>query len=174
MTDHIVIGEGLGLALTNGGLLTFASQIQRAYPKLNLITFGSSVDDIIDDLTSLPDTDRIIIGGYSRGANLAPGIAKAIKRPVEYLFQFQPSYWYGYRTEPVPANVRRAFCVYNPYFFETFGLGFLRSYKAEDNTATVMEVVMAQDSHGGVQYNPAYRTKVLAAIGDALKPKGVS
>lgn len=166
MADYCMMGEGLGDELTSGGFLALANTITQHFPRLNVRTFGGDMDAVVDLLTSLPTGDRVIIGGYSRGADYAPTIAKRIVRPVVYLFQFQPSIYYF--SDPVTSNVKKAFCVYNPWWVETFGLGFRRSYKEEGNEVTDMEVVMAHDSHGGVQYNPAYQSRVIRDIGEAL------
>lgn len=164
---RIRVGEGLGGALTNQGLLPFVEVIKKSYPGVDVDTFEDDVEGIAEELTSFPASDKIIIGGYSRGADYTPTIAAKVPRQVDYIFMFQPSIWYP--SGPVTSNVLKGYCVYNPFWFETFGLGFRRPYKAEGNTVTQMEVVMAQDSHGAVQYNPTYQSRVLRDIGSIVK-----
>lgn len=170
--DYLYMGEGLGNDATSGSFVNLGKTLRRTYPTLKVFIQGWSVDQVVASLKALTDADSVMIGGYSRGADYAPLIARDYGKPVAYLFQFQPSLYYP--SCPVTSNVTKAFCVYNPWWFETGGLGYRRSYKAEGNLHTDMLVTMANDSHAAVQGNPIYQSRVIRDVGEALaKPKGV-
>lgn len=83
----------------------------------------SDVQTIVDAILAAPKDAIICVGGDSLGANEAPAIAQALrgKRTIHYLFGFQRSQ-YGVQVD-VPDNVLVADSIFDPNWFDTFGLG---------------------------------------------------
>jgi hypothetical protein len=86
---------------------------------------------------------RIIIGD-SLGACNAPGYAGMFKS-IDYIAGFQPS-WYGAHI-PVPAVVKRAHCIYDPYWIDTGGLGAYEWEVAPGNKTTKLLVTAHRGAH---------------------------
>lgn len=163
-----IIGLGLGGRVTSGGIVGLQGIIKQAYPTLNVLVYnGARLSPVIQMLKEqVRAVDKLIVGGYSWGADNTSIIANALPRTIDYLFALQPSVYYP--TKPLGPNVKEALCVYNPWWFETFGLGFERLRLAEGNHTTIFNLVQTSDSHPSVQYDPKYRTMILAGIGRAL------
>lgn len=173
MTVVVRIGYGLGGRMTSGGIDRLVQTIAETYPLVDVDAHSSGeMESIIGELNHLQPTDKIVVGGYSWGADNAPIICSRVPRPIEYCFQLQPSFYYP--STPITSNVKKALCVYNPWFWETGGLGFKRGYKAEGNTVTDMQVIMAHDAHPAVDDNPVYHAMIVRAIGAIFKPKGTA
>lgn len=103
---------------------------------------------IADEIADLPDDVKVVIGGASLGANMAPWIAATVHpRPVDLVFGIQPSL-YGTRN-PVSKNVKRALCIYNPSALITGGLGAYRWELAPGNKATALVVKESNAVHPG-------------------------
>jgi hypothetical protein len=81
------------------------------------------IHTIANAAIAVPKGDKIAIGGDSLGSNEAVAIANALKgkRDIDLLFGFQRSD-YGVQGT-VPSNVIQAVDIYNPYWWQTLGLG---------------------------------------------------
>lgn len=163
-----IIGLGLGGTYTSGGMVELQGIIKQTFPSLNVLRYsGERLSGVIQMLREqVPASDRLIVGGYSWGADNTSIIAAKVGRTVDYLFALQPSVYYP--TTPLGTNVREALCVYNPWWFETFGLGFERLKLAEGNQSTHLKLIKTSDSHPSVQYDQTYRAMILAGIKQAL------
>lgn len=117
---------------------------------------------IADRIKQLPDDARVIVGGASLGANMAPWIAAAVyPRPVDLIFGIQPSL-YGGRYE-ITRNVRSAPCIYNPVWLLTFGLGAYQWQREASNHSTVLTTRTSYALHPGDNVT-AVQDYILAAI----------
>lgn len=163
-----IIGLGLGDILTSGGMVELQGIIKKAYPHLNVLRYnGARLRPVIQMLKEqVSAVDKLIVGGYSWGADNTSIIADALPRTIDFLFALQPSVYYP--TTPLRSNVKEALCVYNPWWFATFGLGFEQLRLAEGNHTTTLNLVQTSDSHPSVQYDQIYRAMILAGIGRAL------
>lgn len=94
-------------------------------------------------LESHQDEITIIVGD-SLGACNAPGFAGSLKT-VSYIAGFQPS-WYGAHV-PVPSSVKRAHCIYDPFWLDTGGLGAYEWVLAPGNRTTKLLVTVHRGAH---------------------------
>jgi hypothetical protein len=141
--------------------------IKLKYPQVTVLTYnGGRLSGIIEMLRTEYQGWDLIVGGYSWGADNTSIIAAKAGRPIKYLFALQPSVYYP--TSPLWSNVKEALCVYNPYWFETGGLGFRELTLAPGNATTKLVLDAESDSHPYIQYDLNVRAKVMAGIGRAL------
>lgn len=162
-----MIGMGLGGEFTSQGIIELQKLIKQKYPQMNVQRYrGERLSGVIDVLTRQPEGTRFIIGGYSWGADNVSIIAARLGRPIEFAFALQPSVYYP--TTPLGPNVKEALCVYNPWWFETAGLGFQKLALAQGNNTTKLSLVQTHDSHPYVQYDPIYRKMIFEGIDRAL------
>lgn len=167
MNTLVLIGLGLGDKYTSGGMIELQQAIKQKYPNVTVLTYnGARLSGIISMLQTEYKGWDLIVGGYSWGADNTSIIAAKAGRAIKYLFALQPSVYYP--TSPLWANVKEAYCCYNPYWFETGGLGFRELTLAPGNTTTKLVIDPEADSHPQVQYDLNVRAKVMAGIGRAL------
>lgn len=171
MSVYISAGLGLGNSLTSGGFLDTVAAIRSKYPQVECHTYNNGyMNSAITKLRSLPMSTRIILLGYSWGADNTSIIASRLGR-VDMIYALQPSVYYP--TTPIGPNVLEATCVYNPNWFETFGLGFERFKLASGNTKTKFNLITTSDSHPSVQYDLKYRQQILDGVGRVVNSTGV-
>jgi len=96
------------------------------------------------DFMKSPAEFRGIVGD-SLGACNAPLFAQQYGKRVDYIAGFQPSL-YGVH-QPVPSNVVRAHCIYDPYWIDTGGLGAYRWELAPGNHTTKLIVTEHRGAH---------------------------
>ncbi len=172
MSVYISAGLPLGNSLTAGGFLDTVAAIRSKYPQVTCRTYNNGyMNSTLTTLKLLPMGTKIILIGYSWGADNCSIIASRIGRTVDMIYALQPSVYYP--TTPIGSNVLEATCVYNPNWFETFGLGFERFKLASGNTKTKFSLVTTSDSHPGVQYDLKYRQQILDGVGRVVNPTGV-
>ena len=93
------------------------------------------------------------LAGDSLGAGSAAQYAGDLKKPVDYVAGFQPS-MHDERTQIingegiifVPANVKRAHCVYDPWWIDTAGLGSAK-YRETDTHKTKLLITEHRGAH---------------------------
>jgi hypothetical protein len=113
-------------------------------------------------IKQLPPEHKIIIGGASLGANMAPWIAAAVyPRPVDLIFGIQPSLYGG--KYPISKNVRNALCIYNPVWLMTLGLGAYQWQRDTINHSTVLTTRSSYALHPGDNVN-AVQDAILAEV----------
>lgn len=172
MSVYISAGLPLGNEFTAGGFLETINSIRQKYPQVGCETYrNGEMNATITRIRSMPMSAKIILLGYSWGADNTSIIASKISRPVEFLYALQPSVYYP--TTPLASNVKEAVCVYNPTWIDTMGLGFERLKLAEGNMTTKFSLVATTDSHGSVQYDLKYRQQILDGVGRVVNPTGV-
>jgi hypothetical protein len=120
----VVLLEGLGGRITSGGIVSLQEELSvipntRAPLPLAQHNWRDAVKLIQQQN---PET-KIVLIGYSLGANNSTYVAKNVKH-VDELIAIQASVW-G-RATAVGENVDKAIEVYNPKFWRTAGLGAKR------------------------------------------------
>jgi len=168
MSTLLVMGLPLGGRSTAAGFLGLQAKIKQQFgDKVTILVYvGERVENIIQMLHEQYPGWDLIVGGYSWGADNTSIIAAKSGRAIKFLFALQPSVYYP--TTPLGPNVKEALCVYNPWWFETMGLGFQRLTLAPGNTTTQLTMDAEHDSHPYVQSDPQVWAKVLAGIGRAV------
>lgn len=163
MNTLCLMGLGLGGKLTSGGFIETQGVITKQFPQIKVLRYdGERLSNVIQMIKDQYVGWDLIIGGYSWGSDNTSIIAAAVPNKVKFIFALQPSVYYP--TTPLKTNVREALCVYNPYWFETMGLGFQKLALADGNTVTKLNLVQTSDSHPSVQYDLKYRQMILDGI----------
>jgi hypothetical protein len=114
-------------------------------------------------IMSKPRSHRIVLYGYSCGANSISTIAyglNAAHRALD-IAGIQPSVWCG--GHPITRNVHHAWQVYSGCI-RTLGLGCRRYRHAEGNNVTEIEAVHRWQSHFWVDTDPDVQRDVLTVI----------
>ncbi len=187
MKTHLFLmyGQGGGAvdAVLSGDGLGYIQKLADAMPDVvahdPLLVYDRSIvqsaftwdagQAIYDEAQKIPVTDRLIIGGVSLGANVAPYVASVLRRPVELIFGIQPS-MYGPKNL-VSSNIRRAVCIYNPIWFMTGGLGAYYWRVMPGNSQTEMLYQYSYWPHPG-DNNSGVRNRVLQEIKAVATTKG--
>ena len=152
------------------GLVDMAGEL-RALPDVEVATYQhQSWRSLVDDINRQPKGTRILIVGYSLGANNAILVANSVAY-VDSIVALQPSMLTTKDT--LTGTVGKIIEIYNPNPWMTFG--GMGSAKLE---APNIEYVVNNDSHPGAQFNKEFRNIVrnevarLAAL-DVVKPAPV-
>jgi hypothetical protein len=152
------------------GLVDMASEL-KAQPDVEVATYQhQSWRSLVDDINRQPKGTRILIVGYSLGANNAILVANSVAY-VDSIVALQPSMLTSKDT--LTGTVGKIIEIYNPNPWMTFG--GMGSLKLE---APNIEYVVNNDSHPGAQFNTEFRNIVrtevarLAAL-DAVKTASV-
>lgn len=144
-------GQGVDAVLSGGGGIDrLASRIRSLGPSVECVVYNwDQAQKIYDKVKSLPNDVQIVIGGTSLGANETPrNAAYLAPRVVHYAFGIQPSL-YG-RKNLLPPNVRKALCIYNPWWAPTsFGFGSYCWSKAPGNLMTKLYTCNTYAPHPG-------------------------
>lgn len=149
MTNVVYASYGLGGAAVevwNTGLRLFVERCQ----KIGLDTRKSpynwnDINTILADIRTLPSTAKIAVGGASLGDDEATDIAVHTPKTIHYLYGFQCSTyakWYG-----IPITVRAADNIYNPNWWETWGLGSGQWFLAPGNKITTLRNIPIRAPH---------------------------
>lgn len=91
---HIFIIYGQGGILTSYGISLLASRIAKTWPKAKVSTHGwkTSIIEIVPKINSLPESELIILIGYSLGANAVDWVSAAVpKREIALSVAYDPS-----------------------------------------------------------------------------------
>lgn len=151
----VALGLGSGIDLLHRRVVALG--VESARPRS-----WHEFEKIAGEIQELPPDAKVVIGGTSLGANMAPWIAATVyPRPIELIFGVQPSL-YGTRN-PISKNVRRALCIYNPNWFLTLGLGGYQWERAPNNHQTVLVTRTSYASHPGINV-ASVQEAVLAEI----------
>ena len=144
----VVLLHGLGGASTSPGIDRLHDEVKAISPDIAVLTvYDQSQWQAAEAAIKKYTVEKLVVIGYSMGANATTFIADALKpRKVSLLVAIQPTVWEN--ADPVGTNVDRAIEVYNPTFANTAGfgtrklLGFHLTYITKD------------DSHPFVQNDP--------------------
>jgi hypothetical protein len=119
---------------------------------------------IYNEVIAAPTADRIVLGGYSCGANSATVVARAlwsIYRTVHTIANIQMSLWCG--GDALESNVHYGQSTYNADCAQTFGLGCKPLEPAPSFTGKIVNI-NRPDRHGAADNDPATQQDVLTAI----------
>jgi hypothetical protein len=120
----VVLLEGLGGRITSHGIVSLQQELS-VIPdtRVPLPLAQHSWRDAIEIIQQQKPETKIVVVGYSLGANNSTYVAKNVSH-VDELIAIQASVW-G-RATAVRENVDKAIEIYNPKFWRTAGLGAKR------------------------------------------------
>ncbi len=146
---YVIMGQGG--SLTSGGMRSLATRIAQI-PGMRVTTHKWKYPNVIvNDIRRLPANERIILVGYSLGANATTWIASGVRRPIALAVAYDPSI-YSYIL-PAPHNVKRFMLYHNNGRSK---LGHARIPGAE--TTEINE------GHLAVDYDRRLHARTIAAI----------
>jgi len=119
---------------------------------------------IYNEVVASPATDRIVLGGYSCGANSATVVARAlwqISRKVATIANIQMSLWCG--GDALESNVKYGQGTYNADCAQTWGLG-CKPLEPAPSFAGTINNINRPDRHGAADNDPLTQDDVLKAI----------
>jgi hypothetical protein len=119
---------------------------------------------IYNEVLAAPAGDRIVLGGYSCGANSATVVARAlwqVARKVNTIANIQMSLWCG--GDALESNVTYGQSTYNADCAQTFGFGCKPLEPAPSFLGKIVNI-NRPDSHGYADNDPAAQQDVLTAI----------
>jgi hypothetical protein len=119
---------------------------------------------IYNEVMNAPTTDRVVLGGYSCGANSATVVARALwqaNRKAHTIANIQMSKWCG--GDALESNVSYGQSTYNADCRQTWGLGCKPLEPAPSFLGTINNI-NRPDSHGYADNDPATQQDVLTAI----------
>lgn len=159
---------GLGGLATSPGMRTLGDKIAALGKNFVVHEYDESQwpDAALDLMDAARPGDLIALLGYSLGANNIVQIAATLTRKVDYIAGIQPSYWGAGAAWSgaiaLPANVRKALCIYNANWAATFGLGFAR-YGAPAKLLATTDLHPAVDNDLGLHGRIINDMKALAS-----------
>jgi len=134
------------------GLVDMANEL-KAVPDVEVATYlHQSWRSLVDDINRQPKGTRILIVGYSLGANNAILVANNVSY-VDEIIALQPSMLTSQDT--LTGTVGKIIEIYNPNRWMTFG--GMGSQKLE---APNIEYVVNNDTHPGAQFSAEFRNIV--------------
>jgi hypothetical protein len=157
---------GLGGQWTSGGVDQIAARA-RNIPGVTKVTVLNYTDTqrVYDEVMAAPAGVRVVIGGYSCGANAAEVISLALwqsYRQFATIANIQASKWCGGNSlEGLSPHYAQS--TYNASCWETFGLGCKPLEPAPSFQGHIINI-NRPDSHGDAQYDPDTQADVLKAI----------
>ena len=111
---------------------------------------------LVDDINHQPEGTRILVIGYSYGANNAILVANNTNY-IDSIIALQPSIFTS--NTPLTGNVGRIVEIYNPNPWMTFGgMGSQKLIGAN------IEYIVNNDSHPGAPFNTEFRNLVKSEI----------
>jgi hypothetical protein len=119
---------------------------------------------IYNEVVASPTTDRIVLGGYSCGANSATVVARAlwqVHRTAHTIANIQMSLWCG--GDALESNVIYGQGTYNADCAQTLGLGCKPLEGAPSFLGHIVNI-NRPDRHGAADNDPATQDDVLKAI----------
>jgi hypothetical protein len=138
------------------GLVELAGEL-KAMPDVEVATYlHQSWKALVDDINRQPKGTRILIVGYSLGANNAILVANNTGY-VDSIIALQPSMLTS--QESLTGKVGKIIEIYNPNPWMTFG--GMGSQKLE---APNIEYIVNNDSHPGAQFNEQFRSVVKSEL----------
>jgi hypothetical protein len=134
------------------GLVDMANEL-KAMPDVEVATYlHQSWRSLVDDINRQPKGTRVLIVGYSLGANNAILVANNVSY-VDEIIALQPSMLTSQDT--LTGTVGKIIEIYNPNRWMTFG--GMGSQRLE---APNIEYVVNNDTHPGAQFNAEFRNIV--------------
>jgi pimeloyl-ACP methyl ester carboxylesterase len=120
----VVLLEGLGGRISSPGIVSLQKELSALPNTIVALPFAQhNWEDAVKLIQQQKPETKIVVIGYSLGANNATYIAQNVQR-VDELIAIQASVW-GLAA-PLGENVGKAIEIYNPKFWRTAGLGAKR------------------------------------------------
>jgi hypothetical protein len=113
------------------------------------------------DINNVPSSDKVVLFGYSCGANSTTVVAAGVHRHVNTITSIQQSAWCG--GTDVTNNTSYGQMTYNPNCWQTLGLGCKPYTAASGFTGRILNI-NRPDMHGYADENPDAQADVLRAI----------
>ena len=138
------------------GLVEFVAELQ-SMPDVEVVTYWHpDWSSLVDDINHQSEGTRILVIGYSLGANNAVLVANNTNY-IDSIIALQPSIFTS--NTPLTGNVGRMVEIYNPNPLMTFGgMGSQKLIGAN------IEYIVNNDSHIGAPFNPEFRSLVKSEI----------
>ena len=138
------------------GLVEFVAELQ-SIPDVEVVTYlHPEWASLVDDINHQSQGTRILVIGYSLGANNAVLVANNTNY-IDSIIALQPSIFTS--NTPLTGNVGRIVEIYNPNPLMTFGgMGSQKLIGAN------IEYIVNNDSHIGAPFNPEFRNLVKSEI----------
>jgi hypothetical protein len=114
-----------------------------------------------NDINNVPSSDKVVLFGYSCGANSTTVVAAGVHRHVNTVTGIQQSVWCG--GTDLYGNVNYGQMTYNPTCWQTGGLG-CKPYTAGSGFTGHILNIERYDMHGYADENPDAQADVLRAI----------
>lgn len=163
---HVYLMRGMGPSVWSYGV----DEIGQAAAKIPGVTGVAVYDytqdqEIVDEIAVEPPSVRVVVGGYSCGANTTTVVGAAVKRLIQMIAVIQASVWCG-GTYLTP-NVLKVQETYNPNFAETFGLGAYQLQPGPGFNPANETFIVRPDCHPCADTDPDAQNDVLDAIREA-------
>lgn len=170
---HVYLERGLGGYALGPGVDEIG-QLATKIPGVTrvVVTEYTQGQAIANFANADPTSVHVVIGGYSCGANSAPGTAAAVARPVDMLPVIQASLWCG--DYPITKNVRRAQETYNPTCIQTAGLGCKLLSLGPGFDPANFTVIDRPNCHPCADTDPDAQNDVLDAIRSVTNPMAMT
>jgi hypothetical protein len=138
------------------GLVEFVAELQ-SMPDVEVVTYWHPEwASLVDDINRQSEGTRILVIGYSLGANNAVLVANNTNY-IDSIIALQPSIFTS--NTPLTGKVGRIVEIYNPNPLMTFGgMGSQKLIGAN------IEYIVNNDSHIGAPFNPEFRNLVKSEI----------
>ncbi len=146
---YVIMGQGG--SLTSGGMRSLAGRIVQIPGMRVSVHKWKYPNVIVHDISRLPAREKVILVGYSLGANATTWISNGVRRPIDLAVAYDPSV-YSYIL-PAPRNVKRFMLYHNNGRSK---LGHARIPGAE--------TVEINEGHLAVDYDQRLHARTLAAI----------
>jgi hypothetical protein len=161
----LMYGWGDNFAGTSSGIDEIAARA-RTIPGVVDVRVHNYWDTttIYNEVLAAPAGDRIVLGGYSCGANSATVVARALwqsNRKAHTIANIQMSKWCG--GEALESNVHYGQSTYNADCSQTLGLGCKPLEPAPSFMGHIVNI-NRPDRHGAADNDPATQDDVLKAI----------
>jgi len=161
----LMYGWGDNFAGTSSGIDEIAARA-RTIPGVVQVNVHNYWDTqtIYNEVMASPTTDRIVLGGYSCGANSATVVARALwqsHRTAHTIANIQMSLWCG--GDALESNVHYGQSTYNADCRQTWGLGCKPLEPAPSFLGKIVNI-NRPDSHGAADNDPATQDDVLKAV----------
>ena len=154
----VVLLHGLGGASTSPGIDRLHDEVKAMSPDIAVLpVYDQAQWQAAEAAIKKYTVEKLVVIGYSMGANDTTFIANALKpRKVSLLIAIQPTVWEN--ATPIGTNVDRAIEVYNPTFAQTAGFG------ARKLLGFHLTYITNSDTHPYVQNDPEVHKLVRAEI----------
>jgi len=161
---------GLGNEASSGGMDTLAAEIQKISPLISVAPVYDyyNWEDIVTDIKKQPSSTKIIVIGYSMGANRVTNIAAAIpKTPISLLVAYDPTVYSP--VLPLGSNVKQAICFHSTTFNLLGNVGHALLTAGPGFNKKNLQTISTTDTHPYVDTDQKLHDHTLAAVKTVVK-----